>query len=405
MRHRGLFRWVLTLGVVLFGWSAYLYASYPATRQVDLTVISEKPDGRCTVRWKDPYQDGGHRRESAYRCDPDRGDVLKPSHSILGTENGWETGFMFTEGPHRGDLEPSLDESEPYALSDTLALAGLALIAVGLVGGNTRAATALTRARPRTVARARTLHEAARRTAHDHAQAREAVRGAWHALQTARMDAELSALPAHRLAGKGADHRTDRRAVRQAEAAGAGTARDILEAGTPGLRLMGIGHHEAARLHTAARRYADSARAAVPARIDPDTTDPHTTALLIALHVLVNAGPDAHHTARTAEQLAGELERTLADAQAASGYRSMLRAGREQRDTARSAVDRLHSLTARAEREGLPTRFAQTSVDLLRAPDDQDLGLSAREDFEHRAGRYYALLAQLLDERAAPAKR
>ncbi|MFJ9174886.1 hypothetical protein [Streptomyces sp. NPDC102360] len=400
MRHRPLFRWVLTLGVVLFGWAAYLYASYPATRQIDLTVISEKPDGRCTVRWKDPYQDGDRRRESAYRCDPGRGDLLKPSHSILGAENGWETGFMFTEGRHRGDLEPSLDDSEPYALSDALVLAGLALIAVGLVGGNTRAATALTRARPRTVARARTLHEAARRVAHDHAQACEAARAAWHALRTARIDAELGALPARRLAAEGAD----RRAVRLAEAAGAGTAREVLDAGVPGLRLMGVGHEEAARLHTAARRRADAARAAVPARIDPDTTEPRTTALLVALHVLVDAGPDARRTARTAQQLAGELEGTLADAQAASGYRSMLRAGREQRDSARDAVDRLRSVMARAEREGLPARFAQTSVDLLRAPDDQGLGLSARADFENRPGRYYALLAQLMKEKAAPAE-
>ncbi|WP_330278486.1 hypothetical protein [Streptomyces sp. NBC_00569] len=120
---------------MLFGWSAYLYASYPDTRQIDLTVISEKHDGRCTVRWQDPYHDGGRRRESAYRCDPDRDAVLKAPNYDPDTGYGWDTGFMFTEGRHRGDLEPSLEEAEPYALSDALVLIGLALIAVGLIGG------------------------------------------------------------------------------------------------------------------------------------------------------------------------------------------------------------------------------------------------------------------------------
>lgn len=135
MRHRPFFRWVLTLGVLLFGWSAYLYASYPETRQIDLTVISEKPDGRCTVRWKDPYTDGGRWRATAYRCDPDRDALLKAPNYDEDTGYGWDSGFMFTEGRHKGDLEPSLEEKEPYGLSDALVLIGLALTAVGLIGG------------------------------------------------------------------------------------------------------------------------------------------------------------------------------------------------------------------------------------------------------------------------------
>ncbi|MFF2508256.1 hypothetical protein ACFVTY_33560 [Streptomyces sp. NPDC058067] len=397
MRHRPFFRWVLTLGVLLFGWSAYLYASYPETRQIDLTVISEKPDGRCTVRWKDPYSDGGRRREAAYLCDPGRDAVLKPSHSILGTENGWETGFMFTEGPHRGDLEPSLDEKDPYGLSETLVLFGLALLGVSLVGGNIRGAIRLTGARPKTVARARKLYEAAEQVARDHAQACDAVRAAWSALRRERIDAKLSAVPVAQLIRTV----TGRQALRELEAAGVRTTRDVLDAGVPGLEHMGVGHRSAEHAHTAARRLADDVEATLPGRLDPATPGPRTAALLVALHVLLEAGAEAHQVARRGKELAGELEPVLTAAEPASGYLNMLRAGREQRESARAAVTALRSLITASEQEELLARFAQTSVDLLRAPDDRNLGLSARVDFESRTGQYYGLLARVVNQRGA----
>ncbi|MFE6760258.1 hypothetical protein ACFVDQ_42815 [Streptomyces sp. NPDC057684] len=132
-------------------------------------------------------------------------------------------------------------------------------------------------------------------------------------------------------------------------------------------------------------------------RVDSAAPGPHTVALLVALQVLLEAGAEARQTARTGEELAGDLERTLTEAEPASAYRSMLRAGRERRERARSAAAELRSLMAIAEQEELPARFAQTSVDLLRAPDDQNLGLSARADFESRTSQYYGLLAQVVD--------
>ncbi|MET9363550.1 hypothetical protein ABZX93_21925 [Streptomyces sp. NPDC006632] len=393
MRHRPFFRWVLALGVVLFGWSAYTYVTYPETRQIDLTVISEKPDGRCTVRWQDPYHDGGRSREAAYRCDPGRGEPLKPSSSASGTRNGWETGFMFTEGRHKGDLEPSPDDENPYALSDALMLSGLALIAVGLFGGNLRGSVRLAGVRPRTVARARALHERAERVAQDHARARDAVRAAWNALRAEQTEAKLSATPVARpFEGVAAGPE-----ARELEAAGARTARDVLDAGVRGLGHTGVGRRTAERAHAAARRLADDVEATLSVRIDPAASGPHTTALLDALHVLLEAGAEAHRTAHTGRELADDPSRTLVEAEPASGYRSMLRAGREQREISRAAVTTLRSLLAGAGREGLPARFAQTSVDLLRAPDDRVPGLSAHTDFESRTGAYYGLLATVVD--------
>ncbi|WP_406337037.1 hypothetical protein [Streptomyces sp. NBC_00649] len=160
----------------------------------------------------------------------------------------------------------------------------------------------------------------------------------------------------------------------------------------------------AERVHTAARRLSGDVEANLSVRVDPATPGPHTVALLVALQVLLEAGAEGRQTARAGEELATGLERALAEAEPASGYRTMLRGGREQREIARSAVTELRSLMAVAEREGLPARFAQTSVDLLRVPDDGNLGLSARVDFESRTGQYYGLLAQVVASEGAPAR-
>ncbi|MFD0067862.1 hypothetical protein [Streptomyces sp. NPDC056690] len=137
-------------------------------------------------------------------------------------------------------------------------------------------------------------------------------------------------------------------------------------------------------------------------RVHSATPGPHTVALLVALQVLLEADNEAHLTARAGEELATEPERALAEAEPASGYRTMLRGGREQWEIARSAVTELRSLMAVAGREGLSARSAQTSVDLLRVSDDRNLGLSARVDFESRTGQYYGLLAQVVAPEGAP---
>lgn len=237
------------------------------------------------------------------------------------------------------------------------------------------------------------MYEIADQVARDHAQARDAVRVTWNALRREQIDAKVSAVPVARLFKEAPVSQ----AVRDVQAAGARTARDVLDSGVPGLEHMGMDRNSAEHAHSAARLLADDIEATLSVRVDPVAPGPHTVALLVALQVLLEAGAEAHQTARAGEELAGELERVLTEAEPASGYLSMLRAGREQREIARSAVTELRSLMAIAEQEGLPARFTQTSVDLLRVPDDRNLGLSARADFESRTSQYYGLLAQVVD--------
>ncbi|MCJ0874100.1 hypothetical protein [Streptomyces sp. AP-93] len=114
-------------GIALIGMSvALLEASEPPElRQIDLTVLSEEPDGRCEVRWRDPYAERD--REGAYRCDTDRHALLKAPDYDPQTGFGWDSGWVLAEGDRKGELY-SLDEYD-----DTGANIGAYALGLGLV--------------------------------------------------------------------------------------------------------------------------------------------------------------------------------------------------------------------------------------------------------------------------------
>ncbi|WP_225804285.1 hypothetical protein [Streptomyces sp. NK15101] len=182
MRHVPFFRWVLTAGFALFACSVGLYATepdagLPATRQIDLAVVHEKADGTCRVRWTDPY--AKKTREGPYHCDVGRSDLLKAPNYGDSRGYGWASGFMFTEGPDRGDLyDVDAGSEEDLSASDTLLLLGVLLILTGLVGGNLRALPRVLGVEARLVRRAIRLAEAAGWASEDHARAVDAVRDA-----------------------------------------------------------------------------------------------------------------------------------------------------------------------------------------------------------------------------------
>lgn len=311
MRHVPCFRWVLTLGVVLFACSVGLYAAGsdpPEARQIDLTVLDEKPDGSCRVRWIDPYQKRA--REASYRCDPGRSDLLKAPEYPDSRGYGWASGFMLTEGPERGNLEDLVEPDSGPA--DAFLLSGVLLVAVGLVGGNLRALPRVLGVEARLVRRAARLSASAGWAAEDYERAVAAV------------------------------HEAKRHAVLPRNADG-----------IPGPRLV-------------------------------------TT-----LWVLREAGPQAREAAVAGRRLSARLDGLLDDAAPAAGLRSMLRAGPTARLHAARAVAELRPLLSEAERNGLPERFAQTSVDLLRGQDADRAALAAGTDFAAEPAAYRHLLAEL----------
>ncbi|MFE6824502.1 DEAD/DEAH box helicase [Streptomyces sp. NPDC057690] len=249
------------------------------------------------------------------------------------------------------------------------------------------------------VARGARLSEAARAVVGDHARAVEAVRAALKPIHDAAVQRELEAIPVARLQ----DVTEGRLRLGSVEKSGLRTVGDVLAAGPYRLRqIAGVGQRTVDQMLAAARRLSEAVHETVAVHIDVDRWEPRTTALVVALHVLVEAGPDARRAVDRATEVSERLDPLLADARPAAGRVRMLLAGQEKRARAVRAVAAIRSLVGEAERADLPELLAQASVDLLRGPSSD---LAAQVDFELRSAEYYSLLAEisgrLSDEAAA----
>ncbi|MFI6021559.1 DEAD/DEAH box helicase [Streptomyces sp. NPDC051287] len=239
------------------------------------------------------------------------------------------------------------------------------------------------------VARGVRLVEAARAVAGDHGRAVEAVRAALSPIQDAAVRRELGAIPVARLQ----DVTEGRLRLGHVEKSGLRTVGDVLDAGPYRLRqIPGVGQRTVDQMLAAARRLSEAVHETVAVHIDVDRPEPSTTALVMALQVLVEAGPDARRALDRATALSERLGPLLADARPVAGRLRMLLAGPEKRARALAAVEEIRSLADEAERAGLPELLAQASVDLLRGPSSD---VAAWVDFELRSADYYGLLAEI----------
>ncbi|WP_409469903.1 DEAD/DEAH box helicase [Streptomyces sp. HC307] len=244
------------------------------------------------------------------------------------------------------------------------------------------------RAEREVVGRGTRLAEAAGRVVEDYERAVREVREALRPIHDGLAEQELKGIPVARLR----DVTEGRLRFGELEKGGFGTVQDVLDAGTYRLRQTpGVGQRTADQAIAAARQIADAVRESVAVRIDVDRPEPRTTALVVALNVLVEAGPQARRAAEAGSALAARLGTVLEDARPAAGRWRMLLAGREGRERALAAVAEVRRLTEEAERDGVPEQCAQASVDLLRHPDD----IAAWVDFELRSAEYYSLLAEI----------
>ncbi|MET8134629.1 DEAD/DEAH box helicase [Streptomyces sp. NPDC005251] len=248
-----------------------------------------------------------------------------------------------------------------------------------------------------TVARGARLLEAARTVVGDHGTAVEAVRAALKPIHDAAVKRELDAIPVARLQ----DVTEGRLRLGSVEKSRLRTVGSVLEAGPYRLRqIPGVGQRTVDQMLAAARRLAEVVHETVAVHIDVDRPEPSTTALVMALHVLVEAGPDVRRAVGQAAVLSERLGPLLADARPAAGRFRMLLAGQEKKTRALAAVTEIRSLVDEAERAGLPGLFAQTSVDLLRGPSSD---IAAWVDFEFRSAEYYSLLAEISERLPDPA--
>ncbi|TWF73826.1 helicase-like protein [Kitasatospora viridis] len=248
--------------------------------------------------------------------------------------------------------------------------------------------------KPRAVlAEAERLLEAARAVVEDYRGAVEQVGRAVAELKERLVRAELDAIPVARLR----DVTEGRLRVGALEAAGFASVRQVREASAYQLQLLpGIGAQTAAQTLAAAGQIAGAVEQGVAVRLDVDQRDPASTALVVALHRLVVAGPEAARASEVAGRVAGELAELVAAARPAAGAIRALFAGRERKQAGLAAVERLAELLAESEPgqgqagQGLPLLFAQVSADLLRPPAAE---LEAWTEFEHRSAEFYGVLA------------
>lgn len=240
-----------------------------------------------------------------------------------------------------------------------------------------------------TVARGTRLYEAAQAVVGDHARAVEAVRAALKPIHDEAVKRELDAIPVARLQ----DVTEGRLRLGSVEKSGLRTLGRVLEAGPYRLRqIPGVGQRTVDQILAAARRLSEAVHETVAVHIDVDRPEPRTTALVMALHVLVEAGPEARRAVDKATVLTERLGPLLADAGPAAGRLRMLLAGREKKARAWAAVAATRSLVDEAEQAGLPGLLAQASVDLLRGTASD---VAAWVDFELRSAEYYSLLAEI----------
>ncbi|MFJ8172116.1 DEAD/DEAH box helicase [Streptomyces sp. ADI93-02] len=236
---------------------------------------------------------------------------------------------------------------------------------------------------------AQALAGAARAVLDDHRGAVEAAHTALSPLLDSLVGLELASIPASRLA----DVTEGRLRLGALEQAGYTTVGRVHGAGRYELRqIPGVGAQTADQALAAARQIAHAVRDTVAVRIDMDAADAETNALLVALHRLVEAGPDVRRAADAARRLTAELEPLLLAAAPARSRLRMLFSGRVAGARVPAAVASVQAVVLDADARGLRTLFGQVSVDLLRAPASE---AEAWVDFELRSAEYYSLLAEL----------
>ncbi|WP_406455126.1 DEAD/DEAH box helicase [Streptomyces sp. NBC_01622] len=233
------------------------------------------------------------------------------------------------------------------------------------------------------------LYDVARALRADHTRALDTVSSALEPLRAELVAQELESIPVGRLK----DVTEGRLRLGAVEAAGLTSVRAVHEASRYEVRqLPGVGQQTADRALAAARQIARAVGETVSVRIDVDEPEPRTTALVIALQRLVEAGPELRRALDAATRLDERLGALLPVARPATSRLLMALAGRRRRAGALAAVAELHELVADATARDVPLLIAQASTDLLRPPVSD---IEALVDFELRSAEYYSQLAEV----------
>ncbi|GAA1831043.1 DEAD/DEAH box helicase [Actinomadura chokoriensis] len=230
---------------------------------------------------------------------------------------------------------------------------------------------------------------AARDLIADHRRALADVHAALAPLRAAAAREQLGSIPLARLK----DVTDGRLRLGPLEDAGFASVADVLAATPYRLQLLpGIGPQTARQLHAAAGSLAEAAERSATVRIDVERRDAAMAPVVVALHRLVNAGPDLPRARTAAEEVDERFAPLVHDARPAGSWWRRLIAGPAKRERARRAIGELAEALRAEERRDARLLISQASVDLLRPDASPD---EAWIDFELRASDYQTLLAEL----------
>lgn len=242
-------------------------------------------------------------------------------------------------------------------------------------------------------ARAARLRGTARHVVTEYDAARAAVEEALAPIRMRLVRRELAAMPVGRLA----DATEGRLRITALEKAGYDSVGQVFDASPYELsRLPGVGPTTVAQARAAATQLALAVQETVSVPLDVELREDELTgALVVRLHRLVEAGPETVRARETAGRTEQRLLALATSARPARGRLSMLLAGRERREVARTALAELDATLRAAEKDDLALMFTQASVDLMRASGSgPDAATEAWIDFELRAPEYHGLLGE-----------
>ncbi|TDB96104.1 SNF2-related protein [Actinomadura sp. 7K534] len=233
------------------------------------------------------------------------------------------------------------------------------------------------------------LLDAARDLIADHRRAVADVHAALAPMRAAAAREQLGSIPPARLK----DVTDGRLRLGPLEEAGFTSVADVLDAPPYRLQLLpGIGPQTAQQLHAAAASLAEAAERSASIRIDVDRRDEAMTPVVVALHRLVNAGPELPRARAAAEDVDERFAPLVHDARPAGSWWRRIFTLPARRERARQAVGELAEALTAEEARGSRLLISQASVDLLRPHVSAD---EAWIDFELRASDYQTLLADL----------
>ncbi|MER7517182.1 hypothetical protein [Streptomyces sp. NPDC126499] len=134
-RSRGVWRWVVLVGVLALGFARLCAESAKEDPRVEVLVLERGPGDSCTVAWTDPFD--GRPRSGPFRCAPAPEPGPEPGPDVWSRPyDGRQTGYVVSYGFWEGELyNADREGTSAFRDAEALRVLGAVTLLVGLAGG------------------------------------------------------------------------------------------------------------------------------------------------------------------------------------------------------------------------------------------------------------------------------